>query len=283
MPRRLDELGTLEQIERDKRLGLVDPTTGLRERRPGQVHLVENNRWGVPEQWVSAEEYEEKYNDGWKPAQMWAAALPWALGGGQALAGALSGGGAAASSSAASSSIPSITATSGVPAGLPGAVNMAGNSGILGSLGSAFKGKIDPTALMLGGLSALSGGGDEGGDPRQSFHKGVSPAAGALVDPIQSLYNFLNATDRLGQFLNTRLSNGYNLRSSVVQPGPKPVSIPGLPFQIGGGFGTDPALLDPSLLMSQQVPGSPAYSTVNTPPGSGGGSSPAAPRRRSPQ
>lgn len=118
-------------------------------------------------------------------------------------------------------------------------------------LGKIFNPKtgIDPTALLLGGLSAAMGGGGNGqtGAPN-SFHKGVSPGAAQLVDPIQSLYNAINASNNMGVGLNNRLQQGINLRSSYIQPGPAPVRIPGLNFQIGGGMGTDPAFKDPSLL-----------------------------------
>lgn len=121
--------------------------------------------------------------------------------------------------------------------------------GIGKGLGKVFgKGsKLDPTQMALGGLSALFGG-DDGPPPLNSFHKGVDSGAARLVDPIQALYNAINASNNLGVGLNNRLQQGVNLRSSYVQPGPAPVSIPGLGFQIGGGLGTDPAFKDPSLL-----------------------------------
>lgn len=139
--------------------------------------------------------------------------------------------------------------------------------------GKIFKGGFDPTALALGGLSALFGGGNDG-QQVNSYHKGVSPAAAQLVDPIQSLYNALAASDRMGVNLSHRLSNGHYLPSSFVQQGPAPVTIPGLSFQIGGGLATDPALRDPSLLRSQPIDGD-MYSSVipggpNTPGGSKG-------------
>lgn len=104
---------------------------------------------------------------------------------------------------------------------------------------SKLFGKLDPTGLALAGMS-LFGGGDDGQQKRKSF------GGTGLTDPRNSLYQALAAINRLGQGLAERRPT--RLRSSYVQKGPEPVSIPGLPFQIGGGLGTDPALADPSLL-----------------------------------
>lgn len=103
-------------------------------------------------------------------------------------------------------------------------------------------GKLDPTGLLLGGLSLL--GGDEGPQKRQSYAQG-----GSITDPKQSLYQFLKGSHLMGQGLAQREPlklNGY------VPDAPKPVSIPGLGIQIGGGLGVDPALRDPSLLQSNR-------------------------------
>lgn len=43
-------------------------------------------------------------------------------------------------------------------------------------------------------------------------------------------------------------------RSSYVQPGPSPISIPGVPFQIGAGRAVDPALSNPNLLSLDTSP-----------------------------
>ena len=103
---------------------------------------------------------------------------------------------------------------------------------------------IDPTMLSLSALSLL-GGGDQGPtDPLEYFRE-----PGAMTDPKQKLYQALQARYRLGQGLTERTP--VQLRSSYVQPGPSPVSIKGLPFQVGGGFGRDPAYDNRDLLTAQ--------------------------------
>lgn len=150
----------------------------------------------------------------------------------------------------------------------------------LSGLKGLFKGSkgLDPTALALGGMSALFGN-----QPQvvpQSFHKGVSPDAARLVDPIQSLFNALNASNNMSMGLNNRLQQGYPLRSSFVQQGVSPVRIPGLNFQIGGGLATDPALKDPSLL-SNPFEGD-LYSSLMPNGGQNNPGSVAVPKRRTP-
>lgn len=114
------------------------------------------------------------------------------------------------------------------------------------SFGGFFKGlgkwavnRVDPTGLALGALSML-GGDDPEAQRRQSF------SGAGLADPKTALQQALSALYRTGQGLTER--GPARLRSSVVSPPPAPVQIKGLPFQIGGGLGTDPALLDPSIL-----------------------------------
>jgi len=67
-----------------------------------------------------------------------------------------------------------------------------------------------------------------------------------ITNPHNALYAALNAIMRLGSGLDDQVKNGVHLRSNIPAP-PKPVSIPGLPFQIGGGLATDPAIADPTL------------------------------------
>lgn len=105
-----------------------------------------------------------------------------------------------------------------------------------------FLGKIDPTTAILGGLSLL--GGDDGGQERKSFD-------GTSADPVKILTALLGEIQGLGTALKSR--GPVQLRSSVVPPPPSPVSIPGIPFQIGGGLGTDPALKDQTLLQGRQL------------------------------
>jgi hypothetical protein len=124
-----------------------------------------------------------------------------------------------------------------------GADELAGSGGG-GVLSKIFgKGGIDPTMAAMLGLSAI-GGDDEGGGGSGKQYRNP----GSSADPVQGLEEALRAIQRLGQGMQRR--PGVSMRSSFVQPGAAPVSIPGIPFQIGGGMGTDPALKDPSLLQA---------------------------------
>lgn len=96
-----------------------------------------------------------------------------------------------------------------------------------------------------------------GGVSHQHDHQKSFEQAGSISDPRQSLQQLLMALDRLGQGITER--GPSRLRSSFVQKGPEPVSVPGLPFQIGGGLGTDPALMDPSLLVGSGREGPGAF------------------------
>lgn len=117
-----------------------------------------------------------------------------------------------------------------------------------GGLGKLFgKGKIDPTTALLGGLSLF------GGDGQQEMGSFRGAGVPGIVDPIQSLYQAIKASHLMGEGLSKRPH--AQLRSSVIQPGPEPVQIPGLGFQIGGGLGRDPALDNPALLMSDRNQG----------------------------
>ena len=159
---------------------------------------------------------------------------------------------------------------------------MLGFLGGLGSLlgkglGKVFGGdkpKVDPMMAAMLGLSAF---GEDGPRGPQSF---VQP--GANTDPRQALNQALEAVLRVGQGMQGR--GPVQLRSSVVQPGPAPVQLKGLPFQIGGGLGRDPALADPSLLQSNRNASitamDPFQSLAKTTPG---GAGPDRAKRREPQ
>lgn len=145
---------------------------------------------------------------------------------------------------------PEITlSTSPFSAALPSASGAASSAGAgagassMAGFGKFFSKGLDPTSLLMMGLSMF--GGDEGQE-RRSF------AGKSGADPIEALRQALAATNSLGQGLQSR--GPTRLRSSYVQKGPAPVQIPGLPFQIGGGLGVDPALADPSLLESAAMP-----------------------------
>lgn len=101
---------------------------------------------------------------------------------------------------------------------------------------------MDPmTMLALGGaissgLGALFGGSD--GQERTGF-SGNQSAPRTLEDA-------LNAVKGFGRALEGR--RAPSVPSAIVQGGPAPARIPGLPFQIGGALGIDPAMFDRSLL-----------------------------------
>lgn len=167
--------------------------------------------------------------------------------------GAGAGAGAGTAATIGAGGIPSIGATGGIAAGsfpaiagTSGAAAAGGGAATAGGIGSSianyFKpkgGGIDYTSLALGGLSAL--GGDEPlFQPHQSFE-------GTGADPTQRMSQFYDALENVSAQLAERTPTGLS-KNSVVAEGPAPVSIDGIPFQIGGGLGRDPAISDPSLL-----------------------------------
>lgn len=131
--------------------------------------------------------------------------------------------------------VPALTYKSGVGSStLPGTAGA--NSSVLGSIGS-FLGK---NWLPLSGIASQLLGALFGPQGPSGYGGAVSPEA--------TLTEALNATNGLGRVLQNNLAKGQSTPSAYVQPGPAPVNIPGLNFQIGGGFGMDPAFRDPSLL-----------------------------------
>jgi hypothetical protein len=129
------------------------------------------------------------------------------------------------------------------------AANSTGNGSLMSALGKFF-GRMDPTLLGLAGLSLL--GGDDGGQELQSY------SGSGHADPRASLNNVLSLANNL--FSDVQNRGPRHLRSSYVPAPPGPVQIPGLPFQIGGGLGTDPAIQDPTLLSTESlnIPAQPA-------------------------
>lgn len=115
------------------------------------------------------------------------------------------------------------------------------NSGFMGGI---FK-SLDPTTLILGSLGLMKA-------PQQQTRESFSDP-GSITDPKQALYQALQSVYRMGAGLEQRKPT--QLRSSYVQAPPEPISIPGLPFQIGGGMGRDPALANPDLLTSHGLDG----------------------------
>jgi hypothetical protein len=117
-----------------------------------------------------------------------------------------------------------------------------------------FSGR-DLTSFGLGALSLL------GGDP-EYFQK-KQPYTGAAA-PQQTLEEVLGAIKSLAS--SAAASGPASVKNSVAPAGPAPVTIDGIPFQIGGGMGRDPALKDPSLLQGAAPPPNPfAGGTVQAP------------------
>jgi hypothetical protein len=167
-----------------------------------------------------------KKNDPFPWAGLALAAAPVAI---PAVLGALGvgAGAGAALPSAAGTSVLDATALAGVT---PASVGAGSGAGMLGLKTADW---ID---LALGGMS-LFGGGDEA-QKRKSFE-------GTSADPIQMLTQNMDAIKTLAGAISDRSAQ----RMSRTRDGvPGPVSIAGLPFQIGGGLGADPAARVPSLM-----------------------------------
>jgi hypothetical protein len=105
--------------------------------------------------------------------------------------------------------------------------------------------------LALGGIEGAKGLKDlfsGGEDPEFASFEGERPG-GVSVDPRDLLMHGLLSTGRAGQKFEDFASQPVTLRSAFAQT-PQSIkgSSMGLPFDIGGGFGEDPALKDPSML-----------------------------------
>lgn len=125
--------------------------------------------------------------------------------------------------------------TVGTNVGIPGA---SGGSGWASTLAKIFGkgGAVDGTSLALGLMGALS--------KQPDLFQPKAPYTGnaSAQNSLESVLGLThNAIDGLTSAPPTHLHG-------VVPEGPGPVSVPGIPFQIGGGMGVDPALRDPSLL-----------------------------------
>jgi hypothetical protein len=114
----------------------------------------------------------------------------------------------------------------------------------IGAIGSKIpwgkifgKNGIDPTTALLGGMS-LFGGDEEQFQKRQSY-------AGTTADPVRGL---TESMDVIKSLTNALASRGSRRLSGGGVKTAEPINIEGLPFQIGGGLGMDPATLDPSIL-----------------------------------
>lgn len=125
---------------------------------------------------------------------------------------------------------PETAAASQVPEAAAGAKKVGFFSKLFG------KGGLDPTMLALGGLSMLGGDDEPGSSTRKSFE-------GTGADPVRNLEETLAVIKSLGAQLGAKPIKRLD---RTVQRGPAPVQIDGLPFQIGGGLGEDPALRTPA-------------------------------------
>jgi hypothetical protein len=177
-----------------------------------------------------------------------------------------------------------------LPAGLPSGVNLntpktgggvdwssimktaasgaASGGGGTGGGGSKLPvGDLIKLYLAQAGINAV-GGMIAGEDPQDEPLKGYR---GPLTTPENSLSHALMAIQRLGQGMSGDFNKPINLGQATVQD-IRPVTVPGLPFQIGGGFGTDPALKDPSIL--QYKSNAMAYDPFQSNPAALGGGQP---------
>jgi hypothetical protein len=109
-------------------------------------------------------------------------------------------------------------AASGAASGAGTGAGMA-SKGIGGAIGKFFGG-IDPTTAVLGGLSLL---GDDGPQERKSFD------GTGRTDARTALAKAFGGTDEMLKLIGDRVKSA------------KPVILPELPMQLGGGLGVDPS------------------------------------------
>jgi hypothetical protein len=98
---------------------------------------------------------------------------------------------------------------------------------------------MDPLTIAAIASSLLGGLFGGGGEQERKPYSGLGGAQRTLEDALRGISTVGAGIEAKGP---TQL-RGY------VPRGPSPVQIPGLPFQIGGGLGHDPALDDPTVLL----------------------------------
>jgi len=145
-------------------------------------------------------------------------------------------------------------------AGLPIANSFEGGdeSGERGGLGEILKDIFGEgfagDAVLAAILSQLGGDGDNQlSDERfNRLHPFTDPRASDESRLFTHPLNIVEDTNKNLQRLGFQVANRdpASLPTSFVQPGSGPINIPGIPFQIGGGLGTDPAFLDRDLLIA---------------------------------
>jgi hypothetical protein len=154
-------------------------------------------------------------------------AAGFGIAGGAALGG---GGGATGSGEVAAegSGLPTAGAVGGDFGGETARSAVVGLLGGLGKIGSSLFGgrKLDPTSLLLGGLS-LFGGKDP--NQRESF-------AGTGADPVNTLSEGLASLKRLAASIGN-----YQPTQSNLGPG-TPAYVPSSGLQVGGGLATSPEM-----------------------------------------
>lgn len=136
------------------------------------------------------------------------------------------GAGAGAGSGAGPSTASNIAATTAASHAAPASLAAGGGKGLMAGI---FSKGLDPTTMLLGAMSLF---GNQGSGPQQR-----EPFTGS-VDPQLLLKQVMDTANRLGSQIS---SQGPTRLKSHIPPPPSPISIPGLPFQIGGGMGMDPA------------------------------------------
>lgn len=106
------------------------------------------------------------------------------------------------------------------------------------------KGGLDPTTLVLGGLSLLGG-------QQDPFQKKVSFSGTGASDPVTALKHALGMITDVQPQLLDRVQHPQQSTAQV--PGaPRPVQVPGM--QVGGAFGMDPALRSAAAQAQAQQP-----------------------------
>ena len=147
-------------------------------------------------------------------------------------------------------SLPSQGPGQGVNLGLPPTDTRNPTNPSTGGPGGNHQLRNAIISMLLGGGFQLLG--DFFG-PNQNQNPN-DPYTGPATNPEASLNNLLRVLSTAGSDAYQQAHSPVTLRSAYVPPPPAPLSIPGIPFKLGEGMGTDPAVKDPSLLTYQGLP-----------------------------
>lgn len=170
------------------------------------------------------------------------------VGAGAGGAGAAASGGAAGTTAgvAMPTAVSGLTTLPGVATGIPGAVGGAGaaGAGTAGVGGAVAKAAGAATGGGMGGdmkklltMLGIQGGVDLLGS---LFAPKPNSFAGGPADPEKVLTEQFAAIKRLTDGLGKQMSGGYSAGPGLRAPAP--ISLPNVPFQIGGGMSNDPAM-----------------------------------------